>query len=148
MMGYVLAGLSIVIVLLGAAVKIIWDENGKLNAEKARIEIELSLSKADLQQSTENANRMLSEKNRQLDAIRKAAEEDQAAAVESAKIQKDIEYATDGTSCVDSDPVQRLLRGLRNAQNHGGSLPVDHIPDAGRPGKATGLPATPGGVGR
>ncbi|MGO6755449.1 hypothetical protein ACCS40_36430, partial [Rhizobium ruizarguesonis] len=77
---------SIVIVLLGAAVKIIWDENGKLNAEKARIEIELSLSKADLQQSTENANRMLSEKNRQLDAIRKAAEEDQAAAVESAKI--------------------------------------------------------------
>jgi hypothetical protein len=55
---------------------------------------------------------MLSESNRMKVSLRREAEENQAEAVAAAKNQKDIEYAEDGTKCVNSGPVCRVLDGL------------------------------------
>lgn len=75
-----------------------WGNIDKLEAEKAVIQRELDETAADLQVSTHN--RVLSEKNRMLAAERERAAAEQSAAVESARIAKDIEYATDGRNAV------------------------------------------------
>ncbi|OWK26586.1 hypothetical protein AJ87_05915 [Rhizobium yanglingense] len=100
--------LAAVAVGLGVMLAISWGNIDKLEAEKAVIQRELDETAADLKVSTDNHNRMLSEKNRMLAAERERAAAEQSAAVESARIAKDIEYATDGTNCRDSDPMQRV----------------------------------------
>lgn len=140
---YALIALGIIIIALGVTVKILSANNGQLKAEKAAIAQELSLTQADLKTSVANSNRMMSEKNRLIVAQREQAEVEQSSAVASAQIQKDIEYAADGTKCRDSDPMQRVLRGLFNAENHSGAKAIDRVPEPRRPGTSTGVPTAP-----
>ncbi|APO74281.1 hypothetical protein AM571_CH01446 [Rhizobium etli 8C-3] len=137
--------LAAVAVGLGVMLAISWGNVDKLEAEKAVIQRELDETAADLKVSTDNHNRMLSEKNRMLASERERAAAEQSAAVQSARIAKDIEYATDGTKCRDSDPMQRVLRGLWNAEHRQGAGGVDPLPDAGRSGSAAGVSGAAGG---
>ncbi|WP_156390358.1 hypothetical protein [Rhizobium sp. Root1203] len=140
MLTWLAAGLAIIVVGLGISLRLTAGRIETLKAEKIVLQQQLDVTTADLKISVENHNRIVSEQNRLLAAERERAAAEQSAAVESARIAKDIEYAEDGTKCRDSDPVQRLLRGLWNAQQHSGSQGVDPIRGAGRPGKATGVP--------
>lgn len=139
-MGYVLSALVAVIIGLTVLLKISWSTNDTLKADKIEIQHKLDTTTADLKTSVDNAERMLSEKNRLLVIERERAKVEQSEAVEAAKIQKDIDYAEDGTACVDSDPMQRVLRGLWDRSGH--TVDTDApVPDAGRPGNATGMPS-------
>lgn len=140
---YALIALGIIIIGLGVTVKILSANNGQLKAEKAAIAQELSLSQADLKTSVANSNRMMSEKNRLIVAQREQAEVEQSSAVESAQIQKDIEYAADGTKCRDSDPMQRVMRGVWQSENHSGAKAIDRVPEPRRSRTPTGVPTTP-----
>jgi hypothetical protein len=130
---------------LGVLLVISRSNADRLEAEKAVIQRKLDETAADLKVSIDNHNRMLSEKNRMLAAERERASAEQSPAVESARIAKDIEYATDGTECRDSDPVQRVLRGLWNAEHRQGVGGLDPLPDAGRSGSTAGVPGAAGG---
>lgn len=136
-MRYVAAALLALLLTAGVMLKLSWSANDTLKSEKLRIEGELGATKADLKLSADNANRMLSDKNRLIASERDRAETERHEAVEAAKIQKDIEYATDGKACVGSDPVQRLMRGLWNRPGtRAASDADDSVPAAGRAGNA------------
>ncbi|ULJ73580.1 hypothetical protein [Rhizobium gallicum] len=133
-------------VILGLAVMLGISRSNvdRLEAEKAVIQRKLDETAADLKVSTDNHNRMLSEKNRMLAAERERAAAEHSAAVESTRIAKDIEYATDGAKCRDSDPMQRVLRGLWNTEHRQGAGGLDPLRDAGRAGSAAGVPGAAG----
>jgi hypothetical protein len=129
---YVFAVLFAFLVAAGVMLKLSWSANDRLKADAIELQNKLDTTEADLKVSVDNANRMLSEKNRLIVMQRQQAEVNQREAVASANIQKDIEYADDGDSCVKSDPVQRLLRGLHDGR--AGTPETDAaIPDARRP---------------
>lgn len=131
-MKYVFAVLLAFLVVAGVLLKLSWSANDRLKADKIELQNKLDTTEADLKVSVDNANRMLSEKNRLIVMQRQQAEVNQREAVASAKIQKDIEYADDGDSCVKSDPVQRLLRGLHDGR--AGTPETDApVSDARRP---------------
>lgn len=132
-MKYLLLILLVALALTAVAVKVLWSENRDLAAGKAKIEGELSQTKEDLKVSKYNAELMLSESNRMNVSLRRQAEDNQAEAVAAAKIQKDIDYAEDGTKCVDSGPVRRVLDGLWRGSGAAGLVPNDRLQAAGRP---------------
>lgn len=141
-MKYVIIVLVAFLIAAGVLLKLSWSENDTLKGDKIKLQNKLDTTEADLKVSVDNANRMLSEKNRLIVMQRQQAEVDQREAVKSANIQKDIEYATDGKACVDSDPVWRLMHGLYDGQ--GGTPKADvAVPGAGRPGKSTEVPSPP-----
>lgn len=142
---YLIAILCAFLIATCVMLKLSWSTNNTLKAEKLNLQTELAGVKTDLSLSVDNANRMLSEKNRLLVMNRAQAEANQNDAVAAAKIQKDIEHAQDSHECVKSEPVQRLLRGLRDGQAKpaaGGSDPA--IQEPGRTGNTVDLPAAPG----
>lgn len=141
---YIFAILTAFLIAAGVMLKISWSANDALKTEKQKLETQLSLSQADLKLSALNSERMLAEKNRLIVMARKQAETNQIEAVQSAKIQKDIEYAQDSHECVKSEPVQRLLRGLRVGQATIAPAADDTIQGPGRTGNAVDLSPAPG----
>lgn len=129
-MKYVFAVLLAFLVAAGVMLKLSWSANDRLKADKIELQNKLDTTEADLKVSVDNANRMLSEKNRLIVMQREQAEVNQREAVASAKIQKDIEYAEDGDSCVKSDPVQRLMRGLHDGRKAGAAEADAPVSDA------------------
>lgn len=137
---YGLIAIVVVIAVLGILLKISWADIDDLKAEKAAIQHKLDAANADIEVSVANHNRMVLEKDRLIASLEAQAETERQAAIYSARIDKDIDNATDGTACRDSDPVRRTLRGLWDNEHGDGGKAVDRVPAAGRSGKAAGVP--------
>lgn len=147
----VLLGVSGVLVVLlyiaSTVVTGLYEDKAALEAEKARIELELQTANADLEKSKANSDRMLSDKARIIDTLIKQRAELEEENRQNNEISKDIANAEDTRACIESPPVRAVLRGIGGLHNNPGPGDPGRANDPVRPSQGGGsgdpVPARP-----